>query len=369
MSTLQPLTISPPGTTTGTPPTVPLHCRPSAIPCADHSSTPTSTPSDLSAPSVPFDLSAPTSTPTPTSSTTNPAESITHSAPPNINIEDQLLEALIAPITGQSPSPIHLARKFNISLTRVLDFIAAPQTRARVAAAMAASDLALHQRAQTARLRAIDTLEELLDSAETPVEQRRAATALLRGPSKPTSRAFAFNAHDKPVDNDDIAPSKPIRGRPFSPHPSHSPQNIVATLVDRLLDNDNPLPNSGLHSVHNLSKLTPWTDSAENRPKDRERYLANPGPDQLLVGATSAILHPPQQQTNEVFPPNHPDQYTKPEDRFTQTVLFRYPDLTSHTATFHLHRVTQDNPYRITQWFLSRIEHHFNEDDEDDDSS
>lgn len=232
-----------------------------------------------------------------------------------VSIEDQILEALLcahlptpsssqsssssnskssssSPASSSSPtsdirhppsdiSPVSLAHRFNLSLSLILDFLALPSTRSRLAAAIEAGDILHHQHSQRARTKALSALENILDTSADPVEHRRAATAILR-PSRAVSPSSIRAHRDPPPERE-----RTIRPAPLTPSVDRDAQQTVLEILERLSDDDNPTPAAGLTSLHN------HLDRAAGFPADLDSFIDDPGDAAELFSASNIIIHPP----------------------------------------------------------------------------
>ncbi|HVU63968.1 MAG TPA: hypothetical protein VHC70_08325 [Phycisphaerales bacterium] len=298
-------------------------------------------------------------------------------APP---IEDQILEAIIsaslptdseAPTgTGFSgpdpnrnpnpnlPSPLALAAAFHLPLSKILDILASPLTRTRLAAAQELRDLAFHQREQSAREKALAALENILDTSEDPIEKRRAATAILRRhsnrnpfwPRTPGAGATTLDLdEDEDLDEDAAPPRAPLPDPEF-PRFCRPAQETLIRLLTRLQDNHNPTPNAGLATLfrhkHEANKLEP----AVQREALAD-YLEAPGEDANLTNFSCAILHTTEPDPNlpaawaghKAHPPGH---------ERTHRVTLHWPD---HHRTVQLRLINAGNGI-ADLWQIAGIE-------------
>jgi hypothetical protein len=264
-------------------------------------------------------------------------------------LEDQLLAEVIAPFDPDLPNdPASLAERFDISLRLVLDFLASPSTRARIAAAVESSDLAFHHKAQQAKARALSALEDILDSTDDQVEKRRAAAAILR-----IGRPVATTHRDRTAPPAASTPhnTKPLKEPPPLPRTEFCSQSVVLTVLERLQDNDNPTPNAGLATLRNF--IHPHS-SLGVRMGDPAEYVKNPGDDLNLVNFTSSIFEPLRPQVDDPTDP----------DCAKHLVNLYFPDNGEIHAVFTLRR--HANQYNQKYWLISAIDYLPDIDDDDD---
>jgi hypothetical protein len=306
-------------------------------------------------------------------------------APP---IEDQLLEAIISASlpadgsclgtrhselgTSSSPpslgtrhsalstlSPLALAAAFHLPLSKVLDILASPLTRTRLAAAQELRDLAFHQREQSAREKALAALENILDTSEDPIEKRRAATAILRRhsnrnpfwPRTPGAGASTLDL-DEDADEDDTPPRAKLPGpeRPRFCQPARA--NLIR-LLTRLQDNHNPEPDSGLTTLF-LHKHDPKNLQDDERLDAMTDYLDDPGEDAALTGFSCAILHPPEPLPPgaPLTPANSDPWKPAPHHPVIERVTLHWPD---HHRTVRFHFINNGNSI-AAYWQITHID-------------
>lgn len=295
------------------------------------------------------------------------------------SIEDQLLEALLEshlatperagaygpgesspPETTSSPptrnpspetrnpvSPTALARRFNLSLRLVLDFLSSPLTRSRLAAALEAAELEFNARAVQARHKALSTLESILDDPEADkVEKRRAASAILR----PLSRSSGL--HRANADLRKEQKPRPLRNVLPNIRPGDPPEHTLLALLSLLQDNDNPAID---HGRAQLQRYIASGSAASFKRSDKDLYLAG-DTDKDLTNFNAAIVHPklpdpppPPVDPNDPYPEL---RYQKPDPVYPVTLFFDNHD--ARTIHFSLRKQTAFPFQNI--WTISNIQ-------------
>lgn len=258
-------------------------------------------------------------------------------APPTPDQDATLLHDILA----GDLSSIDIAAKHNIALPLLLDWLATPQTRTRIAAALDAEDAALHRKLQHARAKAIDTLTTLLDTTDDPIEARRAASALLR----PLHRKPSIKPPDTPP------PMRTLLGRITEPRADDSPQDIITRVLARLQHNDNPHENAGLEQLFASLSETARASLADTRhhPKaatDPHAFAQAHGHHHQLTNFTSAILHPMIHESKPLLGSQAHGEYKTAR----QNITFSYPDHCSRSFTFNLtlEQLEYHQAWRIT---------------------
>jgi len=272
--------------------------------------------------------------------------------------EDALLSAI-----ARAAEPIDdLARRFNIRLTLLLDWLADPRTRARLDALLAAHDLALHNQLQSARRLALSALTTLLSESDDPVERRRAATAILRTTARPRSASPAHALHPahtphgitgdslhqlrsqarRPHSAALFSAPVAILGDPGVPLPALTPQQATITILERLQDADNPATGDGLRTLYNF--LSPrWLDLLCVR--SAEQFVRTPVPGYLqFIAHGSAVLH------STVFPEPYFNPWThetSPILTATQHFTFTSARGVPFIAAFSFARASVSEPWLI----------------------
>jgi hypothetical protein len=311
-------------------------------------------------------------------------------APP---IEDQILEAIISaslpaasdgfplstrdaalgtapPLLTSSPahlftssiSPLALASRFHLPLSKVLDILASPLTRTRLAAAQELRDLAFHQREQSARQKALTALENILDTTEDPIEKRRAATAILRRnsarnpfwPRIPGSASAGATTLDDDEDLDeDAAPPRAKLPEPDHPRWTQPARTNLIRLLTRLQDNHNPEPDSGLTTLFN-HKHDPKNLCGDERFDAIADYLEDPGQDAELTGFSCAILHPPEPIApgTPLSPASSDPGKPAPHYPAIERVTLHWPDY-HRTVRFHF---INDGNIHVPLWKITHID-------------
>ena len=303
----------------------------------------------------------------------------------SLPIEDQVLEAILAATLPPSPaaptpsgpnpnpnpnlnlpSPSSLAATLRLPLSRILDILANPLTRSRIAAAQELRDLAFHQREQLAREKALLALESILETTDDPIEKRRAATAILRrhstrNPFWPrTPGAGAATPDDDEDLDEDALPPRPQLPKPEYPGWCKPPRPGLIRLLTRLQDNHNPTPNAGLRTLFNFKDHRDITDP-HLRAQVLTDYLEDPGQDAQLTNFSCAILHTPDPTTSaaasalgtqhSALSPPDPANPADPNEH-TERITLHWPD---HHRTIQVHFKNTGNPWAAL-WQIAHID-------------
>src|ERR1043165_5246292 len=109
---------------------------------------------------------------------------------------------------------IALAEKNKLLPQQLLAFAHAPAVTAHLAAFKAFAETALTLRLLEARVKALDILEKVATTSESPIEQRRAASTIFRGPSGGTPLRGVRNAAGAPHSPPPGSPRRPSHARP-----------------------------------------------------------------------------------------------------------------------------------------------------------
>jgi hypothetical protein len=263
-----------------------------------------------------------------------------------------LTRSLTHPHAPASPlSPSALAAHFHLPLSKLLDILADPRTRSRIAAAQELRDLAFHQREQLAREKALAALESILDTSEDPIEERRAATAILRRhstrnpfwPRTPGAGAAASTL-DEDEDEDDGDP-RPALPRPNHPKWGRPARQTLVHLLTHLQDNHNPAPDAGLTNLF-LHKERPYDPTPGVLEAKLNDYLEDPGEDAELTSFSCAILHNPEPTPYSVKALPSPNSHS-------ERVTLHWP---SHHRTVHFHFTAHRGGDNVAIWTLANLD-------------
>ena len=149
-----------------------------------------------------------------------------------------------------------LASAARLSATQLTEFATDPELQAHVAALISLARQGLHLRASRARHAVIEALESLATSADSPVEQRRAAALLLRATTAPVIAAAAPAPRPAPTGQGNANPepepqpetTAPPRPRAL-PHPCFTPDQVARLILDSVVDCDEPDYSSGAATI------------------------------------------------------------------------------------------------------------------------
>ncbi len=209
------------------------------------------------------------------------ARTATSPPPPAPAIPLALEDTLLTLVLAGDLDSCAIAKAHDLPLTVFLDWLGSPLTRSRIAAALEAEESALHRRHLAAKKKAIAELETAIATSKDPVERRRAATSLMRPIHRrtplPSLRPLAVEST-----------RRRILGPPPEPDSSLDSCDAVRICLERLADNDNPAPESGLSTLHNF--MTYKGPVERNRTKPASELLAEAGERLRLVNCSGIVI-------------------------------------------------------------------------------
>lgn len=223
------------------------------------------------------------------------AEPLTQDPPPCLGV------SVVNPDSGLEPeSLLHLylnanydlravAEQTDIPLTDLLDWLESPETQRILDRLRAAAADSLALRATEARRTAIDTLERVLLESDDPIEQRRAATALLRALNTRPRATTDSNAR--------LAPQSPPNAECRMPN---VPRDVVAHALDALSQRAALDPDEALATLH--ACCAPGATINNEPIPDNAEDLIDDHPDlaEHLHNHVQAITDPPT-RTDESY--------------------------------------------------------------------
>ena len=148
--------------------------------------------------------------------------------------ESELLAALIV----KKYDFIDLAETYKLQPAQLLAFTLSPAVSAHLSAFKAFGDTLLALRLQETQLKSLDVLEKIATTSESPIESRRAASTILRGPCIPgglpggtplrgARKPGALSRHHFSPENGD-AENPALHGEDsIAPSPAHAPSRAA----------------------------------------------------------------------------------------------------------------------------------------------
>jgi hypothetical protein len=205
------------------------------------------------------------------------------------------LPLIAAALLNHSAPIAEIAATFNIPHEQLLALLLSPELQQHLTAQAALNDLRARDQLAAATARAVSRLSTLADQ-EDPVESRRAAQAITRISAARAHRHISWSpvatarsaAGASPISNPHPVspdPKSQIQNpkSPYTPRrreliPEHhdtrpgrrlSPNQVIATALALLKDNDHPSPDAGLSTLFNFC-----THTARRGAREPDEFIA-----------------------------------------------------------------------------------------------
>lgn len=238
-------------------------------------------------------------------------------------IPEPLEDKLLAEVLDGDNNPGQLARKYNLRLTLILDWLALPQTKSRLASAIEAEEIGVYRSLINHRRDAIYHLGMTFVKSTNLVEYRRAAATLLR------------HFHTRPAPRTHTTTQK---STPQAPEPTRTEQTHQPHATQHQADSPPPTPheNTPAPTTHDSAPQPRSTRSTSKAHADSptsatSTFLPNPS----LNAPSQPRLQSPPKPPHSDIPSSNSDP--SPHDASTSdlTSRFAHPHLPhpSHVST------------------------------------